>query len=294
MSWISQRNPHSHLLFFSFFLHPSFPLVSSLEPSHAPAILRSSAARVWKNKLSDWRNDKQWAEGGSVSVSAAASWPFAAVVERATFGTHVHTLRKYSNLSASLPEMVRMWRDGIKALGGPHACSAIHHSVYASHTLMPTNTVSTHRHTVVLHTHDLAHSRWHTDAKVGGGQCHGCVRQLLMQTEAELTQRKCRVKPSRVRSSASCCPTVSPHDCASAQKTRWDAECCEDREQLTRVFSRKTKALHFYVILLLKVTIMHKLLGDSSWNYKIEKAMQITCFFLWSCKFSNAFWSEHT
>lgn len=62
MNWIWQRNLHSHPL-----LHPSIPPLSSLESSHAPATLRSSAAVFGKI---NWATGEMTSAGlrGEVSV----------------------------------------------------------------------------------------------------------------------------------------------------------------------------------------------------------------------------------
>lgn len=124
---------------FSFFLHPSIPLVSPLEPSHAPAVLRSSAAVFGKiNWAAGEMTSSELREEVSVCLLLLPD-PSAAVVERATLSTHVHTLCSTETVHESvcdIPGTWRMWRNSVKTLGGPHACLAIYHCICASYTLI--------------------------------------------------------------------------------------------------------------------------------------------------------------
>ncbi len=95
MSWIWQRNPHSHPL--CSLSSSILPFLSSLESGHAPTFLRSSAAVFGKingvkEKVRSWERQVVELKGRSVDVSAAVAWPFALLTNRGMQSTHRHTL----------------------------------------------------------------------------------------------------------------------------------------------------------------------------------------------------------
>lgn len=139
---------------FSFFLHPSIPLVSPLEPSHAPAVLRSSAAVFGKiNWAAGEMTSSELREEVSVCLLLLPD-PFAAVVERATLSTHVHTLCSTETVHESvcdIPGNSKNVEEQCKN-SGRSTCLSGHISLHMCqlHTNMPTYMICTHRYTVVL------------------------------------------------------------------------------------------------------------------------------------------------
>lgn len=140
---------------FSFFLHPSIPLVSSLEPSHAPAVLWSSAAVFGKINWAAGEMTSSELRGGSVSVSAAASWPFCSSRRESVISTHVHTLCSTETVHESVCDIPGNSKnvEGQCKDSGRSTCLSGHISLHMCqpHTNMPTYMICPHRYTVVLH-----------------------------------------------------------------------------------------------------------------------------------------------
>lgn len=124
MSWIRQRNPHSQPLCSFSLLHPSILVLSgSLATLHA--LYWSSAAAFGKINGSTGGQERGATSGGaggrSVDVSAAARL---SLCTKEAEQTRAHSFLPWERGKEALcvcltHEMTGMWRDSVRALGGP-------------------------------------------------------------------------------------------------------------------------------------------------------------------------------
>lgn len=169
-------------LLFSFPRPPSIPLLLGAQPHscYPPAL----GSRVWKNKRSDWINDKIDLRR---EVSACALLFLRSVQSLWT--------ERQDSVCDSDPENCLNLGVDVGAASKPWEVHTAMHYVWRS---------SIYKFTFTAFWPVFTGRVW--------GQSHGYGEVL--------THWKCLVILSWVRSSASCCPKVSPHDYASTHTTK--------------------------------------------------------------------------